>query len=61
MNKKSQPKENVQMENQNHQQQNQEQEPTGAAVVTQNIYYEGADFQRESIHAPNLTENPYYE
>ena len=57
--KKRQPKENNEMEEQNHQQQNQE--PIGASVLTQNIYYEGNDLQRESINASNLTENPYYE
>ena len=42
-------------------QQEVDQEPIGASVLTSNIYYEGGDSQRESFSASNLTENPYYE
>ena len=60
MNKKGQQKEVIEMKEQSHQQQ-QNQEPIGASVLTQNIYYEGGNPQRQSYDASNLTENPYYE
>ena len=35
--------------------------PVALSVLTENVYYEGENVQQESIQAPNLTENPYYE